>query len=424
VGRGSVGRRLRVAYVYRHYRRAGSIPTLYVDMVDRLAQDVAVTAVCASRTRAGSPNRVSFIDVEPLICSSSRLGYAVECWTFARRAARTTSAHRKLFDVVHVEGFASTWADLVTVHAVRAAEVDHYFREVEPHARVRRHLSARLFRPQTAAVLSIERRLLRRSQSMFICPTSAVAADLVKYHGVASDTITVIPYGIDLPRFSNDPAASSTLRHEVSTPQDRIVMLMVASDFERKGVDRAIDTLARVHVDGEIWVVGGDDPRPYVRRAASAGIADRVRFLGGRPAEELPTWYAASDILLAPSYQDSWALPVIEAMAAGCVVIASSHSGSSRAIEHARSGFVVEGAGDPAEIAALIDGPLANRELRSRISENARRAVRPFDNEALYPQHLDAHYRAYERRLARQSTPRGAASRERRRSAERRSPVA
>jgi glycosyltransferase involved in cell wall biosynthesis len=404
VDRQPAGRRLRVAYVYRHYRRTGSIPSLYVDMVERLAKDVDVTAFCASSTREPSGDGVSFVDVEPLVRSTSRLGYSLECWTFARRAARATAARRRQFDVVHVEGYASTWADLVTVHAVRAAEVDHYFSVIEPHARVRRHLSPRIFRPQTAAVLAIERRLLGHSRPLFICPTKGVERDLVRYHSVDADTITVIPYGIDVARFSNLGDGPSRRRLETATPRGRLVLLVVASQFKRKGVDVAIDTIARARSDAELWVLGDDDPRPYVRRAATAGVADRVRFLGRRPHAELPAWYGASDVLLAPSRQDSWALPVVEAMAAGCAVIAGSYTGSSEAIEHGRSGFVVEGVGDPAEMASLVDGPLADRTVRTRIAEHARRAAEGFDSDRLYPRHLEMHYRAHEARLA-GSTP-------------------
>ena len=229
----------------------GSIPTLYVQMAERLSQDMDVTAFCSGRTRTtAQSNGISFVDVEPLVCSSSRVGYALECWTFARRAARVTAALRDQFDVVHVEGFASTWADLITVHAVRAAEVDHYFSAVEPHASFRRHLSPRVFRAQTAAVLAIERSLLGRSQAMFICPTSTVANDLVRHHGAAPENITVIPYGIDLARFSGLEEPSRKLREDMGTPRDSIVMLVVASDFARKGLDRANDTLARIRSDG------------------------------------------------------------------------------------------------------------------------------------------------------------------------------
>ena len=148
-----------------------------------------------------------------------------------------------------------------------------------------------------------------------------------------------------------------------------------------------------------------------------------MRFLGRRHHEELPAWYGASDVLLAPSRQDSWAIPVVEAMAAGCAVIAGSYTGSSEAIEHGRSGFVVGGAGDPAEMAALVDGPLADRTVRTSIAERARRAAERFDSELLYPRHLETHHRAHEARLARLTVSPGTTASDRHDVRDRRVPV-
>lgn len=378
----------------------GSIPTLYVDMAERLAKDAHVTAVCASSTREPGVG-VSFLDVEPVVCSSSRLGYALECWSFARRAGKITAALRDRFDVVHCEGFASTWADLVTVHAVRAAEVDHYFTAIEPRATIRRHVSPRVFQPQTAVVLSIERSLLSRTQPLVICPSERVRADVTDYHGIPRENVTVIPYGIEVSKFASAVAGARKRRREMATPEHRLVLLMIASDFRRKGVGRAIELLARARADAELWVIGGDDPGPYVAAAVAAGVGDRVRFVGARSRDELPDWYGASDVFLAPSEQDSWAIPVIEAMAAGCPVIASRFAGSSEAVEQYGAGFVVDGAGDPKEMAQIVDSHLSDPHVRAATSDRARRAAPAFDSEALYPRHLEAHHRASEAGIAR-----------------------
>ena len=281
--RESAGRRLRVAYVYRHYRRTGSIPSLYVDMVERLAKDVDITAFCSSHTRETSADGVSFVDVEPVVHSSSRLGYALECWTFARRVARATDARRGQFDVVHVEGFASTWADLVTVHAVRAAEVDHYLviERTLASADISARESSALRRPRVR-----HRAPLLGRPRPCDCPTKSVESDLVRYHGVARgrhrDPLRDRPCP-----FQRIGDASRERRWKMATPQDRLVLLVVASEFARKWWIR--DRHARSHpIDAEFWVLGGDDPRPYARRAASEGVADRVRFLGRRHHEELP----------------------------------------------------------------------------------------------------------------------------------------
>src|SRR5262245_10307678 len=119
---GSPGR-LRIAYVYRHFNRSGSLESLYVRQAERLATDEDVTAFCSAVDRVPTSEPIRFADVEPITLGRDRFRYAAQCASFARRATKVLARRRDEFDVVHVEGTAASTADLVTVHAVRPAEV-------------------------------------------------------------------------------------------------------------------------------------------------------------------------------------------------------------------------------------------------------------------------------------------------------------
>src|SRR5262245_40191065 len=126
---------MRVAYVYRNFNLSGSIESIYVRQAERFAQDEDVTVFCSSADRTATTAPLRFVDVEPIVSGQDRFRYAAECASFARRATRSLRERRNEFDVVHVEGTAAHSADLVTVHAVRPAEIEHYFAKVEPRAR-------------------------------------------------------------------------------------------------------------------------------------------------------------------------------------------------------------------------------------------------------------------------------------------------
>lgn len=68
------------------------------------------------------------------------------------------------------------------------------------------------------------------------------------------------------------------------------------------------------------------DAEDLRRLAASLGIADRVHFLEAIDDAQLVALYAAADCLLHPSYCEGFGLPLLEAMACGCPVVASDHS--------------------------------------------------------------------------------------------------
>ena len=390
-----------MAYVYRTFSEVGSIPSLYRRLAERLSYDLDLTLFCSVRGRASTDAPLTFHDVNPLVEGRSRVRYVIECATFAARAARAASRARETFDLVHSEGFATFRADLVTVHAVRAAEVARYFERIEPRPKLRRVLSPCVFRPQTAVVLAIERRLFAHPAPLCIAASLQIKRDLEQFHGVPSELIEVIPYGIDADRMRFDESARVRKRAELGVPDDRTVVLFVGDSFQRKGLDTAIEGVAASRSRPDLWVIGGDDTSHYAALATRLGISGCIRFLGRRPYAELPGWYSAGDVLLLPSRNDAWGLPPIEAMIAERVPVVSSFTGCSEAIEHGANGYVLSGAGSAAEIAALLDGPLADPATRAAVGSRAAVDAQVFAWSKVYPRLLEAHRRAYELRRSR-----------------------
>ncbi len=390
-----------MAYVYRTFSEVGSIPSLYRRLAERLSYDLDLTLFCSVRGRESTDAPLTFHNIDPLVEGSGRFRYAIECATFAARATRAASRARETFDLVHSEGFATFRADLVTVHAVRAAEVARYFERIEPRAKLRRVLSPYVFRPQAAVVLAIERRLFARPAPLCIAASLQIKQDLERFHGVPSELIEVIPYGVDVDRMQFDESARARKRAELGTPDQRTVVLFVGDSFQRKGLDTAIEGVAASRSRPDLWVIGGGDASHYAALATRLGISERIRFLGRRPHAEVPAWYSAGDVLLLPSRNDAWGLPPIEAMIAGRVPVVSSFTGCSEAIEHGANGYVLSGAGSAAEIAALLDGPLADPATRAAVGSRAAVDAQAFAWSKVYPRLLEAHRRAYELRRSR-----------------------
>ena len=98
----------------------------------------------------------------------------------------------------------------------------------------------------------------------------------------------MIPYGIDVALRPLPPMSRARIRGTMGAGDDTLVVLAIADEFDRKGVARLIEALGRSSTRAELWVIGGDDPRGVPPRPASAGVADRVHFLGRKPYTELP----------------------------------------------------------------------------------------------------------------------------------------
>lgn len=144
----------------------------------------------------------------------------------------------------------------------------------------------------------------------------------------------------------------------------RKVALFVGRLLRLKGIDTAIEAVARLGGDVVLLVVGGSsgeaEGERLKRLAADLGAGGRVIFVPARPQLELPAYYRAADVCLVPSHTESFGLVALEAQASGIPVVASSVGGLREIIRHGRTGYLVE-PGDVEEFvartSALISAP-------------------------------------------------------------------
>ena len=99
-------------------------------------------------------------------------------------------------------------------------------------------------------------------------------------------------------------------------------------------------------------------------------LGGRVRFVPAEPHDHLATYYRAADACLVPSRSESFGLVALEAAACGTPVVAAAVGGLRSLVEHAHTGFLVEGR-DPAAFAAYVGEILDNPRLASEMSRNA-----------------------------------------------------
>ncbi len=122
-------------------------------------------------------------------------------------------------------------------------------------------------------------------------------------------------------------------------PTQRII-LMVGSDFKRKGLDRALKGLAAlppaIKANTQLWVAGQDEPKPFTKLVKQLSIGQQVKFLGARDDISELMWSA--DMLIHLAYSEAAGLVLLEAMVAGLPVVASKVCGYAPFIEKARMG--------------------------------------------------------------------------------------
>ncbi len=202
------------------------------------------------------------------------------------------------------------------------------------------------FRP-SRHVLS---RVKYRAASRFLAVSSAVAAAL-EQAGVEQTRIAVIPDGLPAEAFVDTPAPPA--------PPFRLVH--VGAFDGRKGQDVAIEVLAllaRRGLDATLLFLGSGTERSAVEaRAAALGVSSRTVFAG--EVEDVAAHLAASHLLLLPSDSEGAPLALVEAMAAGCPVLAHAVGGIPELTDHGAAGGLVSSlapeAWESAALPLLVD---------------------------------------------------------------------
>jgi glycosyltransferase involved in cell wall biosynthesis len=185
--------------------------------------------------------------------------------------------------------------------------------------------------------------------------------------GVSRQRITMIPAGVDATRF----APTGPVAARGPAPRRIVTVAGGGKLDERKGVVDVIRALGRVP-GAELVVVGGPpdrelagDPQVASLRAVSArcGVAERVRFVGAVPRDEMPRWYRSADLVVCASWYEPVSLAPLEAMASGVPVVATAVGAFQDTIVDGLTGVLVP-PHDPAALARAMRGVLADPILR------------------------------------------------------------
>ena len=218
--------------------------------------------------------------------------------------------------------------------------------------------------PFHATMLSLERRMFTtEATGRIIANSHRGKREIIDHYGYPGDRIHVIHNGVDCERFR--PPVERTA-------SQRVRLLFVGTGFERKGLPFAIQALSRLPSPVELKVVGKGDVARYQRLAASAGVANRIEFLG--KDQDMSLLYQKADVLVHPAVYEPFANVCMEAMAAGLPVVTSRINGVSEVIEPGKNGAIVEKPEDFEGLAAAIQ-PFLDEKTRREAGVFARKTA-------------------------------------------------
>lgn len=239
--------------------------------------------------------------------------------------------------------------------------------------------------PGSAGVL---RRVLRGA-SLVVAAGQYALAEAERCAGEPLPAV-VIPPGVDTDRFqplgAGDRAAA---RSRFGIEPNDVVIASVNRLVPRKGMDMLIDAVGALtgeYPDVRLMIGGaGRSHRALVRRGDQSSA--RVEFLGRLDDADVPLLYGAADLMAMLCHdrwlgleQEGFGIVFLEAAACGVPQVAGRSGGAAEAVEHGRTGLVVD---DPTSLSQVVNGLerlVRDADLRARLGAAARdRACVAFD---------------------------------------------
>ena len=163
---------------------------------------------------------------------------------------------------------------------------------------------------------------------------------------ISDEKISYIRPGLVTDDFSFDGNARRQLRQQWHVGDEPVVLsaAMFRPGVKTEGLTWVIRTCGKLRRRGhKLWLViaGDGKQKNKLHHLAQDQMADRVRFVGHLPRNEMYRFYSAGDVFVFPGIQESLGMVYLEAQSCGLPVVAFDNAGVPEAIQDGKTGLLV-----------------------------------------------------------------------------------
>ncbi len=222
-------------------------------------------------------------------------------------------------------------------------------------------------------------RLMHRFTTKVLGNSNAVVQQLYA-EGLSSEKVHLIYNGIKLDSFQNLPEKNK-LRRNLNIEQDALVFIIVANLIPYKGHYDLLNAMSLIRFQlPEKWkllCVGHDTGilGQLENEVQSLNLSTHVQFLGKRL--DTPLLLVAADIGILCSHEEGFSNAILEGMAAGLPMVVTNVGGNAEAVEHMRTGLVVE-AKNSQLLAESLLSIATSSEMRVKLGRAGRERVEKY----------------------------------------------
>lgn len=262
------------------------------------------------------------------------------------------------FDIVHTAGNESLYQDIITTHSIHAAGMEY-----------KKKYSSTGVGVLDKVLLTVENHIYTKQLfKKAICASESTKAELQHFYKIPDELIEVIPYGVNPDEFY--PYENK------NKDSDKITLMIVATEFLRKGVPELIhatNILAEKH-DIRLMVVGSPSVEGNGRgKDYYDSLANKNIIFTGK-VDNLNDYYNMTDIFVFPTKYEAFGLPLLEAMSCGLPVI-TTNIGAGNLITNYKDGIWFDDPTSVDDIVNKIEMVIQDEQLRKRLSREARKTA-------------------------------------------------
>ena len=307
--------------VESHAKHAGGGPRYWAQLSKGLIQrghEVAILSGFPPDGQFASPNTIGLLPVNADLRRRS-FSTLMRRYAFRRRFVPLVREYARDWnpDIIHTVPPIASKAAIETGKTLRVPVV----------ASILSHVEAQWFRLESGRVRArlfrfIESRAHQAGFSRIICLTHR-SEEVLMAEGVPRKRIAYVPHAVDITRFHSD--VEPRFRQQLHLPKNAFAIGYAGALVREKGFEELLKAMQHFASERDLHLlVAGEIPEQL---ASDRKILRQVHFLGQLDHEEMPAFMTSLDLYVIPSFTETLPTTLLEALASGTPVMASSVGG-------------------------------------------------------------------------------------------------
>lgn len=279
-------------------------------------------------------------------------------------------ARDRTFDLLHVHDWLPVQAALELGHIWHVPLVSTI------HATEKGRHRGYLANELSWKIHGLEESLCQASRHIIVCSHFMRGMLMDTFH-VPAPRLRVIPNGIEDSPFRECPPAQMAQLARQFKAQGEFLLLFIGRQTHEKGLHVLMDALPGIrarHPKVRLLVVGRNSER-LEEEIAWRGLDEAITLLGFVADRVRNGLLQVADMLIVPSLYEPFGIVALEAMAAGCPVIASHVGGLAEVVTHEKTGLTIY-PNDPDSICWAVDQILTHPLQARQRAQNAQQVIR------------------------------------------------